>query len=183
MSSDSEFDEVDSTNKTVSGADSKLRNSIETYGSNSYYYAHQKSKEFVVPSDAIVVEGPGIITGGAPVKISEGTPLQSSPSRIRKRIEKYAWCDEGDKVRIYIDDSNILPLISESQEAVSCSFDKQSMNLEVIESSSALFALDIQELNEEIDPLESQYRVSLGKRITVTLKKKDDKKWYSLKKK
>jgi hypothetical protein len=183
MSSDSELDEINSAEKTVARTDSKLRNSIETYGSNSYYYAHKKSKEFVVPADAIVVEGPGIITGGAPVKLSEGTPLQPSPSKIRKRVDKYAWCDEGDKVRIYIDDPNILPLITDSQEAVACSFDRQSMTLEVTESSSVVFVLEIQELAEEIDPSESQYRVSLGKRITVTLKKKDDKKWYSLKKK
>ena len=181
--SDSEFDELETTKSTSNNAESKLRNSIDTYGSNSYYYAHKKSKEFVIPAGAIVVEGPGIITGGTPVKIGEGEPLQASLSRVRRRVEKYAWCDEGDKVRLYVDDPNILPLIVDSQEAVSCAFDRQSMSLEVTESPGVLLALDIAELCEEIDPSECQYRVSLGKRITVTLKKKEDKKWFSLKKK
>lgn len=181
--SDSENDQVSTDSKPLSGAESKLRTSIETYGTNSYYYAHDRSRDFVVPPDAIVIEGPGIITGGAPVKIAEGEPLRAAPSKIRNRIEKYAWADEGDKVRIYIDDANVVELIKDSTDAVSCSFDVQSMNLEMAQSETCVLALDIPELNEEIDPQESAYRVSLGKRITVTLKKKEDKKWYSLKKK
>jgi hypothetical protein len=181
MSSGSDSDQ-NGEPKPIARAESKLRNSIETYGTNSYYYAHRKSKEFVVPPDAIVVEGPGIITGGAPVKINEGEQPQKSPSKVRRKVEKYAWCDEGTNVRIYIEDPNVVALIQDSAEAVSCSFDEQSMSLEVAHSENCVLALDIPALSEEIDPSESSYRVSLAKRITVTLKKKQDKKWYSLKK-
>jgi hypothetical protein len=178
---DSESDLTESKSETVRRADSKLRQSIETFGSNSYYYAHSKSREFVVPEGAKVVEGPGIITGGAPVKIGEGEVQDRT--RFKRRIEKYAWADEGDKVRIYVDDANILPLIADSTEAVSCNFDFKSMSLEVTQNDFVYFALDIPEFPEEIDPSESSYRVSLGKRVTVTLRKKEDKKWYELKKK
>ena len=179
--SDSEQDFAEVRSDQIGRTDSKLRNSIETYGSNSYYYAHSKSKEFVVPEGAKVVEGPGIITGGAPVKLD--ILSDSEPVAVSRRIEKYAWSDDGDKVRIYVDDPNILPLIADSSDNVSCEFDPQSMCLEVKQSSAVTFKLNVEELSEEIDTRESSYKVSLGKRITITLKKKEDKKWYSLKRK
>lgn len=178
--SDSDSDQSHTDSKPISRAESKLQSSIETYGTNSYYYAHSKAKEFVVPDHAIVVEGPGIITGGAPVKLAEETPTESLVAR--RRIEKYSWLDDGNKVRVYVDDPNILPLIADSMEAVSCSFDVRSMCLEVQQSASVLFCLDIPSLTEEIDPQESSFKVSLGKRVTVTLVKKNDQKWFSLKK-
>lgn len=178
--SDSEIEAVQSKESIASRSESKLRNSIETYGTNSYYYAHSKSREFLVPEGAKVVEGPGIITGGTPVKLDSSEVLL--PSTIRRKMEKYSWCDEGEKVRIYIEDPNVLPLIADSTDAVSCSFDVSTMSLEVRQSVSVVFCLDL-ELNEEIDPQESSYRVSLGKRITVTLRKKKSQTWHSLKKK
>lgn len=179
--SDSDHDFAEIQSDRMVRSDSKLRNSIETYGSNSYYYAHSKSKDFVIPDGAKVVEGPGIITGGTPVKLD--VPAEAQPALVCRRIEKYAWSDDGDKVRIYVDDPNILPLISDSPENVSCSFDSQSVCLEVKQSSSVWFKLIVEELSEEIHAIESSFKVSLAKRVTITLKKKEDKKWYSLKKK
>lgn len=51
--------------------DNALRNNIRTKGNNAYYYAHNRS--FEVPEDAIVRTGPGIITGGAPQRIIDGS--------------------------------------------------------------------------------------------------------------
>lgn len=178
--SDSESDEIEHTVSVASSAESKLRSSIETYGTNSYYYAHSKSRDFVVPPDAKVVEGPGIITGGTPVKL-ESAEIHT-PTTVRRKVEKYSWCDDGDKVRVYIDDPNVLGLITESSEAVSCSFEPSSFSIEVRQSATVIFCLDV-DLNDEIDAKESSYRVSLGKRITLTLKKKGSQTWYSLKKK
>jgi len=167
------------SSSSVPRADSKLFNSIDTYGTNSYYYAH--NREFVVPEDAKIVEGPGIITGGAPVKLGEGAPI--SVSVIRRKIERYSWCDDESKVRVYIDDSNILPLISESSERVSCTFDSQSFNLEIKVSDREVYAFNGSELSEEIDPASSTFKVSLGKRVTITLQKKNpDTKWHNLRK-
>ena len=177
--SDGELDHAKSD--AIARVDSKLFNSIDTYGTNSYYYAHKKSKEFIIPDGAKVVEGPGIITGGTPVKIADGTPIGRVV--VRRKIEKYSWCDDGSKVRIYIDDPSILPLISESGDAVSSSFESQSLSVEVRQSDDILFCLEIPSLSDEVDPAKSSHKVSVGKRITVTLTKKGDQKWYELKKK
>lgn len=180
--SDSDTEDAGLKRAVDASSDSKLFNSIETYGSNSYYYAHTKSKEYSVPDGAIVVEGPGIITGGAPVRLDN--PVSSVPtgSVLRRRIEKYSWSDDGDKVRIYVDDVNILPLIVDSEDSVSCEFKAQSFCLEVRQSSSVVFAFDISSLNDIVVPSECAFKVSIGKRVTVTLKKANDSKWHSLKK-
>lgn len=176
--SESELQQTKSTS-SVPRADSKLFNSIDTYGNNSYYYAH--NREFVIPDDAKVVEGPGIITGGAPVKLGEGPSI--SPSIIRRKIEKFSWCDDESKVRVYIDDSNILALISESSDHVSCVFDTQSFNLEIKVNDREVYAFSATELSEEIDPGRSSWKVSLGKRVTVILQKKNpETKWHNLRK-
>jgi hypothetical protein len=179
--SDSDIEHTESAT-SVPRADSKLFNSIDTYGSNSYYYAHSKSKEFVVPENAKVVEGPGIITGGNPVKIADGEPLQ--PSVVRRRIDKYSWCDDDSKVRIYIDDPQILPHIKDGESNVSCKFDHRSLLVEVPVSDSQFFVFEVSELNEEIEPSSSLFKVSLGKRVTITMAKKNpETKWYALKRK
>lgn len=164
------------------GDDSKLNNSIGTYGSNSYYYAHRRSKEFVVPAHAKVVEGPGIITGGAPVKLSVGKPSEAV-GRVRRKIEKYSWCDEDKKVCIYIDDASVVPHITNSDEFVACVFDNRSVCVEVTIDDSVCLCLDLMDLHADIDPSTSFFKVSLGKRITVTLKKKSPTRWDSLRKK
>jgi hypothetical protein len=176
--SDSELEQSQSSS-AVPRADSKLYNSIDTYGSNSYYYAH--NREFVIPDDAKVTEGPGIITGGAPVKLGESAPLL--PSVVRRKIEKYSWCDDGGKVRIYIEDPQILPFIAESTENVTCSFDCQSFSVEVRSTDREIYAFTVPDLSEEITCEGSSWKVSLGKRITVSLNKKSpDTKWSNLKK-
>ena len=182
MSSSGSDSEISLPVRLQGDSESKLENSINSYGSNSYYYAHSKSKEFFVPEHATVVSGPGIITGGTPVKIATGEPVLVS-GRVRRKIEKYSWCDEGDKVRIYVDDSNVIPHILESDERVTCEFADRSVCLDVEGTEKAFLSLEIPELCEEIDPALSSFKVSLGKRISITLKKKGSSKWDSLKKK
>ncbi len=176
--SDSDLEHSQSAS-AVPRADSKLYNSIDTYGSNSYYYAH--NRDYVIPEGAKVVEGPGIITGGAPVKLSEGAPV--SPSLVRRKIDKYAWCDDDSKVRVHVDDPRIIPLISDSDTNVSCTFDDQSFNLEIKVSDREVYSLSGFQLSEEIEPERSSWKVSLGKRVTVVLHKKNSEtKWHNLKK-
>jgi hypothetical protein len=177
--SDSECGEVKT--RPVSAEESKLQSSIESFGSNSYYYAHSRSKEFVIPDNAIVTTGPGIITGGTPVKLSEGA--MSSPTEVSRRIEKYSWCEEGDRVQVLIDDPQIIPLLEDASR-VTCDFDQHGVQVIVRESERLRFTLDLSNLSEEINPSESSFRVTIGKRVTVNLKKKKgDQKWYSLRKK
>mmetsp|Transcript_42042 Transcript_42042/g.78100 ORF Transcript_42042/g.78100 Transcript_42042/m.78100 type:complete len:224 (+) Transcript_42042:31-702(+) len=54
-------------------AESELGRNRESKGSNSYYYAHNEGWE--VPGHAKVRAGPGLVTGGAPVKLgADGQP-------------------------------------------------------------------------------------------------------------
>ena len=122
MSSDSEYEHAVETRcgstenpSELDRTESKLDSSIKTYGTNSYYYAHSRSKNFVVPDDAKVVTGPGIITGGTPVKLAE-TPAAGGFTKIKRKITKYSWCDEDDKVTVYIDDSEILEFLTLENE-------------------------------------------------------------------
>lgn len=111
--------------------------------------------------------------------------LSQPASTVRRRIEKYSWSDDDHKVTLYIDDSVILPYISENSDGVKCEFDKRGMRLEVWPSSESSFVwcLDIPELHEEINVNASNFKVSMGKRITVNLhKNKHASKWHSLKK-
>lgn len=122
-----------------------------------------------------------MITGGAPVKISVGEPIVTA-GRVQRKIEKYSWCDDADKVRVYIEDSSVLPHIASSGDLVTCDFALRSFVLRVPVDAVDL-ALNIDELCEEIDPATSMFKVST-KRITLTLKKlKPDSKWHSLRKK
>ncbi|CAE7395056.1 unnamed protein product [Symbiodinium natans] len=54
-------------------AESELGRNRESKGTNSYYYAHNEGWE--VPDHAKVRAGPGLVTGGAPVKLgADGQP-------------------------------------------------------------------------------------------------------------
>eukprot|EP00435_Cladocopium_sp_Y103_P000668 s772_g1.t1 len=54
---------------------------LETKGTNSYYYAHNESWE--VPEHAKVRSGPGLVTGGAPVKLgADGQAQQAQAGAI-----------------------------------------------------------------------------------------------------
>lgn len=80
--SDCEFEKKSSFDR----ADSKLHSSINQFGMNSYYYAHSRSAEYRIPENAIVTEGPGIVTGGQPQQISVGDPTR--PSVVKVSFER-----------------------------------------------------------------------------------------------
>ncbi|CAL1140091.1 unnamed protein product [Cladocopium goreaui] len=83
-------------------SESELGKNLETKGTNSYYYAHNESWE--VPGHAKVRSGPGLVTGGAPVKLGADGQTQQvqgyqSPhggddvtgdvvAELRKRVEE-----------------------------------------------------------------------------------------------
>ena len=161
-------------------SDSKLRDSIKTYGSNSYYYAH--SRKIEIPSDAIRVEGEGIVTGGTPVllklgEVNSSASLSTAPS---KRLTAYSWADSGDSVKIYIEDQDWLNAAGSSADAVTSEFESKALSLKL---ASIHQYFSIENLDDEIDPINSFVRLSPGKRLTITLKKKkENKTWYSLRK-
>mmetsp|Transcript_112584 Transcript_112584/g.223812 ORF Transcript_112584/g.223812 Transcript_112584/m.223812 type:complete len:218 (-) Transcript_112584:126-779(-) len=117
--------------KPLPREESELGRNRQTYGDKSYYYAHTEGWE--VPANAMVRSGPGLVTGGAPVKLDpDGQPVtdQVSPAQdeisqeiiqqLRGRIEaleqevaqqrsssttlsQFSFSDEGVKCKIYVE--------------------------------------------------------------------------------
>jgi hypothetical protein len=107
-----------------------LRENISSKGANSYYYAHSRPTN--VPANAKTIRGDGIISGGPPQKIEPpGSAVVSDdntddevealrqevedlrlklrankpggvPSRV-VHVAKYSFCDDGPKVKIYVE--------------------------------------------------------------------------------
>ena len=163
--------------------DSKLRDSIKTYGSNSYYYAH--SKKIEIPSDAIRTEGDGLVTGGMPVLLATGTPLahhDSALNNLHKRLHGYAWGDDGELVKIYIEDPAWLEDAHANKGLIETDFGVRSVSIKVTNTEGVVTLFSIDKLDEDVDPSGCYFRLS-AKRFTITLKKtKPTKTWYSLRK-
>ncbi len=146
---------------------SKLRESIKQYGSNSYYYAHSRPMD--VPADAIVRGGDGVVTGGQPVLLAcEAKPVE----KPKRKVTAFAWCDDNEKVKIYLEDAAFLTPGAVLQHE----FTESSVRFE---TADALF--HVENLEDAIDVNGSTFRTT-DKRITISLKKtKPNKTWYSLK--
>ena len=168
-------------NKMLETGDaSKLRDSIKTYGSNSYYYAH--SRKIEIPADAIRVEGDGLVTGGTPVLLKVGAaPTSIGP--VTKRLTAYAWADSGETVKIYIEDADWLAAAQGQPESIQSDFADKSCTIKVTDAKGLVTVFSIDNLDDEIEPSGCSYRLSPLKRFTITLKKaKVNKTWYALRK-
>ena len=162
-----------------SGSSSKLRESINTFGSNSYYYAH--SRKIEIPADAIKIEGEGLVTGGNPVLLGVGQADQPLTKPIGKRLTSYAWVDDAEKIKIYVEDADWLQSAAESP--VEVDFNEKSFSIRATRTDGTITIFSVAELDDLIVPENCSYRLSPGKRFTVSLKKKVvNKTWYSLKK-
>ena len=92
--------------KTDSVEQSELKNSIKKKGQNSYYYAHNYGNQNFNDENAKKFYGDGLIYGGEPTLISSNQiqkPEAEEPAKVAKKIQKYSWNDEGEKVKIYIE--------------------------------------------------------------------------------
>eukprot|EP00928_Gymnodinium_smaydae_P094928 TRINITY_DN8062_c0_g5_i1.p2 TRINITY_DN8062_c0_g5~~TRINITY_DN8062_c0_g5_i1.p2 ORF type:complete len:204 (+),score=59.74 TRINITY_DN8062_c0_g5_i1:69-680(+) len=178
------------------GADdkSKVKESIEAKGSNSYYYAHAKPKEDL--SAAKRIEGDGTrqladIDGG-PAKLEKPDEwLAQVADEEEKKVEQihwredYAWGDDGAKVKVYVE----FPpgSLKKPEVRVSSRFDRKQFELTVtgLEGGPQGVRNGVHELSHPILPEKCSHRVSAEKgRITVTLVKENpEESWASLKKK
>mmetsp|Transcript_80745 Transcript_80745/g.127547 ORF Transcript_80745/g.127547 Transcript_80745/m.127547 type:complete len:193 (+) Transcript_80745:30-608(+) len=155
---------------------SALRENIQKKGENAYYYAH--NRKFEIPPDAKVISGPGLVTGGPPVKLD----IEANGSPAEKRVEairSFSWTDDGGKVKIYLQ----LPegtLQDASQ--VTCDFQDRSFHLQVA-CGNVTYMCKMDPLYGDIVPDACSYRSNMEKsKVTVTVKKKKDQTWYELKK-
>lgn len=163
----------------VKREDSALRQNIASKGQNAYYFAH--NREFVVPADAKVVSGPGLVTGGAPTLISSPQPeaavAKTDACSPTEWIKDFSWADGGvSKAKVYVE----LPkgVLSASDQV---KVDFKAEGLECIALNGSTYRCKIEPLTAEIVPEECSYRVNLEKsRVSLTLKKKKDCIWSDL---
>lgn len=174
-------------------ADDAVQASINTKGDSSYYFAHARKSD--------LTEDQRIVSGGAPQKIAEGEtqalstaePLPPSAAifddfevesgRPRKAIKNYAWGDEKEVIKIYISKES-------EPESIKAASDGKEGQVEVKWLPKALrltvhgqqldHVLLLEHIYYEIVPEECSFRVSLNKRISLTLKKKEAFTWLKL---
>lgn len=97
-------------------------------------------------------------------------------------ITKYSWTNEDSAVKVYISESaNSAALAAAASGFLDTDFQERSFRLTVEGTDAARFELRIRGLLHEIQPEKCKARVSVGKRITVSLAKKDTKQtWKAL---
>mmetsp|Transcript_34706 Transcript_34706/g.63405 ORF Transcript_34706/g.63405 Transcript_34706/m.63405 type:complete len:251 (-) Transcript_34706:77-829(-) len=163
------------TDLEVEKQKSVLRTSISKNGTSSYYYAHANEKE--LPQELRYVYG------GEPTKLSVEEAPEERVAPVTLSIGQYSWADEGDFVCIYISVDGEQAVVAAAKDGkndeVKVDFSNKSFILEV-QDGNKRYVLALRELESEISPDESKFRVSAGKRITIKMKKKSDKKWTRL---
>mmetsp|Transcript_93603 Transcript_93603/g.166538 ORF Transcript_93603/g.166538 Transcript_93603/m.166538 type:complete len:187 (-) Transcript_93603:21-581(-) len=170
-------EQVAQSQRTSSSQDSALRQNIETKGENAYYYAH--SRKFEVPADAKVISGPGLVTGGPPVKLEAEAAILASERRT-EAIRNFSWADDGAKVKVYL---QLPDGVLRDPSQVTCDFEPRSFHAQVApQKQGATYSCKVEPLKADIVPEKSSIRASVDKgKVTVTLQKKTDSPWHELK--
>lgn len=156
---------------------SALQSNLEEKGDNAYYYAHRR--QFEVPADAIVRQGPGLVGGGAPELIKGSSkPTNAGSEQHISWIRDYSWADAGQKVKVYIPVPQDI-LEAGSADQVDVQFRQGSCELSVMSSPQRKFKLD--RLFSDINPDKCSVRVEPRKaRVVLVLSKQVDLAWPEL---
>eukprot|EP00746_Dinoflagellata_sp_MGD_P163069 gnl/MRDRNA2_/MRDRNA2_90927_c0_seq1.p1 gnl/MRDRNA2_/MRDRNA2_90927_c0~~gnl/MRDRNA2_/MRDRNA2_90927_c0_seq1.p1 ORF type:complete len:175 (+),score=39.60 gnl/MRDRNA2_/MRDRNA2_90927_c0_seq1:85-609(+) len=161
--------------------DSALWNNIAEKGQNAYYFAH--NRHFEVPENAKVRSGPGLVTGGPPVKLtSEGeySLVDAKGNSEALAIKDYSWAESGEsKVKVYVMfDKESLGDKELCEDLISITFEDR----EVVLSADTLPRRRLQlNLTAEIVPEDCKVRVEAQKnRVTLVLAKKNKVEWKDL---
>ncbi|CAL1168882.1 unnamed protein product [Cladocopium goreaui] len=96
-------------------------------------------------------------------------------------IEKYSWTDEGEVLKVYISESSNPAAVAAAGSAgclLSVDFQPRGFTL-TVRSDGPQFQLRILGLLQEVLPEKCKVRLSVGKRITLSLAKKDPKTAWS----
>merc|ERR1711871_267679 len=126
--------------------------------------------------------GPGLVTGGPPVKLSEeshtssNTTSEVSETRRTERIDNYSWTNDGmAKVKLYVE---VPPHVLKAKDQVVCDFSNRSFKLDVTSDENVVYRCSVSQLHAEIVPEECSFRASVEKgRVTITLKKDREVTW------
>lgn len=168
------------TNQT----DSALWHNIAEKGQNAYYFAH--NRHFEVPDNAKIRSGPGLVTGGPPVKLSGQDLVNASLVDAKGNsealpIKEYSWAESGDsKVKVYINFSQEALGDKElCEDLISTTFDDYEVTLYA--ETIPRRRLQLQNLNAEIVPEDCKVKIEAQKkRVTLILAKKNKKEWSDL---
>lgn len=145
--------------------------SIARHGRLSYYHSHRTDPRFD--------SGQDVQAGGQPVRLEVSGGIANVV-----RIDKYTWADDGKAVKVFIEaeqDPRALKAAGDGRSGkVDATFQEGAFRLTVTDETRT-FVLNVPKLHREIAPQECKVRVSEGKRITVTLKKREPEwTWFAL---
>lgn len=155
---------------------SALQADLDRKGDNAYYHAH--NRDFVVPDNAKVITGEGLVNGGPPVLLESGGSTVTEEERTQW-LKDYSWSDSGKKVKVYIPVAEGVLPAEGAQSMVEATFNATNIDLMVLGRPKQ--RLKIEKLNAEIVPESCVTRVEGKKnRIVLELSKKKETTWYNL---
>lgn len=166
------------TNQT----DSALWDNIAKKGQNAYYFAH--NRHFEVPENAKIRSGPGLVTGGAPVKLTgeEKKGLVDAKGNSEAlAIKEYSWAESGEsKVKVYVTlGKEALGDKELCEDLISVAFDSHEATMYV--ETAPRRRLLLENLNAEIVPEDCKVKIEATKnRVTLILAKKNKTQWNDL---
>lgn len=127
--------------------------------------------------------GDGIIHGGDPILVSkseEDTKLKrdDEDTQVKKqKISTFAWNDEEKKVKVYIELAQFQTPIT--KEMVDIKIGEYKVDIVVVDETGLNNILELSQLYEKVEVDKSSWRIN-DKRITISLKKWLETKWYKL---
>jgi len=169
-----------------------VNSSIATKGDTSYYHAH--SRGLTLPEEHRIVSGgaPEKLTGSLEVPLEEPKTLkqqlaetdgEKQAGRPERPIRNYSWGDEKASVKIYVS-------MDSEPEAVGAAEDGKGGQVEMkwgpkylklrVKGEKHDMVLELDRIYYEILTEECSCKVSQNKRITLTLKKKEQYTWLKL---
>ncbi|EER19044.1 hypothetical protein Pmar_PMAR017982, partial [Perkinsus marinus ATCC 50983] len=99
-----------------------------------------------------------------------------------RTVKQYSWFDVEEKVKVYTEDPQLLAALEDDSVEVHSKFTATGFDLWADAADGWRVILSIPTLNAEIVPEGCKHKVSRGKRVSVTLRKKNlHRTWYNLK--
>jgi len=160
--------------------------SLHCRGDASYYFAHARPSD--IPAEC------RIVSGGSPQKIESAGPAVASaqpvqvdeqciPERPERRIMNYSWGDEREVIKVYISkdsEADVIAAVGDGTRGqVEVDWHNRSLRL-CIRAGLYDYVLALDRIYYDIVPEKCKWRVSAGKRVTLTLHKSEATTWLKL---